>query len=71
LAKEDAAGQYYWLCSFGSCIRQREITKPLKLSLPEYMVQMIWIQLEYFPLTTNGKVADKKSLPDPDSSECS
>ncbi|MGI8582950.1 MAG: non-ribosomal peptide synthetase, partial [Chitinophagaceae bacterium] len=37
----------------------------LKNKLPEYMVPMIWVELESFPLLSNGKI-DRKVLPDPD-----
>ncbi|SFJ90098.1 phosphopantetheine-binding protein, partial [Myroides guanonis] len=49
---------------------KERLQNQLKLSLPEYMVPMIWIQLESFPLTTNGKL-NKRLLPDPDNSDLS
>ncbi|MCW3113675.1 MAG: amino acid adenylation domain protein, partial [Segetibacter sp.] len=41
------------------------ITSYLNSKLPEYMVPSLWVELESFPVTPNGKV-DKKALPDPD-----
>jgi acyl carrier protein len=47
----------------------REVIKDyLKDKLPEYMIPNVWIELERFPLTTNGKI-DKKALPDFDTVE--
>ncbi|MBC7872884.1 MAG: amino acid adenylation domain-containing protein, partial [Ferruginibacter sp.] len=37
----------------------------LKTRLPEYMLPRLWVPLESFSLTNNGKI-DRNSLPDPD-----
>jgi amino acid adenylation domain-containing protein len=39
-----------------------ELRQMLRLKLPEYMVPSVFIRLERFPLTPNGKV-DRKALP--------
>ncbi|MFH6996197.1 amino acid adenylation domain-containing protein, partial [Flavobacterium sp. FlaQc-48] len=72
LAKEDAGGNKRLV---GYVVVDKELNKNqiqeyLKLSLPEFMVPMIWIQLESFPLTTNGKL-NKRLLPEPDNSDLS
>jgi acyl carrier protein len=41
-----------------------EIREHLFKKLPEHMVPAIYIQVDRFPLTANGKI-DKKKLPDP------
>ncbi|WP_316814876.1 polyketide synthase [Pedobacter nyackensis] len=41
-----------------------ELIEYLKKEMPEYMVPTVFVQLEVFPLTSNGKL-DKKSLPPP------
>ncbi|SNR31532.1 hybrid non-ribosomal peptide synthetase/type I polyketide synthase, partial [Flavobacterium sp. ov086] len=72
LAREDVNGTKRLV---GYVVLEGELDKErlqnqLKLSLPEYMIPMIWIALDVMPLTSNGKL-DKKGLPDPDSSELS
>ncbi|UFH41822.1 non-ribosomal peptide synthase/polyketide synthase [Flavobacterium cupriresistens] len=72
LAKEDTAGNKRlvgYVVLEGS-LNKEVLQEQLKLSLPEYMVPMIWVELDQMPLTSNGKL-DKKALPDPDSSELS
>jgi len=41
-----------------------ELRSYLKKQLPEYMVPIVWVELERFPLSPNGKV-DRKRLPAP------
>ena len=52
-------GAYYQ----GSTSR-KEIKKALKESLPSYMIPSVYIKVDQFPLTPNGKV-DRKALPKP------
>jgi amino acid adenylation domain-containing protein len=40
----------------------------LKKKLPEYMIPSVFINMEKFPLTPNGKI-DRKALPEPDSNK--
>uniref|UniRef100_UPI002602E675 amino acid adenylation domain-containing protein n=2 Tax=uncultured Kordia sp. TaxID=507699 RepID=UPI002602E675 len=43
-------------------IDNKAIQKEIAKQLPDYMIPKLYMQLESFPLTTNGKI-DKKSLP--------
>ncbi|WP_348739076.1 amino acid adenylation domain-containing protein, partial [Tenacibaculum sp. 190524A02b] len=72
LAKEDVNGNKRLV---GYIVTEGEFNKELtqeklKGSLPDYMIPMIWIVLKEMPLTANGKL-DRKSLPEPDSTELS
>ncbi len=49
-------------------IDSKSIQKVLGNQLPEYMIPKLYIQLEGFPLTTNGKI-NRKALPAPMSSD--
>ncbi len=44
---------------------QEAITSYLKAELPEYMVPALWVSMDNFPISPNGKI-DKRALPDPD-----
>ncbi|MBJ6369615.1 non-ribosomal peptide synthetase, partial [Snuella sedimenti] len=49
-------------------VEGKSIEEQLKAKLPEYMVPKLYIQMEAFPLTINGKV-DRKALPAPTGSD--
>jgi amino acid adenylation domain-containing protein len=72
LAKEDNSGTKRLV---GYVVLEEQLDKEnlqqqLKSSLPDYMVPMLWIELESMPLTSNGKL-DKKALPEPEISDLS
>ncbi|MBJ6369821.1 phosphopantetheine-binding protein, partial [Snuella sedimenti] len=72
LAKEDTSGSKRlvgYVVASGAFDKDR-IQESLKNSLPEYMVPMVWVEMESMPLTSSGKL-DKKDLPDPDGSQLS
>jgi amino acid adenylation domain-containing protein len=69
LAKEEQSGNRrliaYVVTANG--YDRSEIQAHMRRYLPEYMVPASIMELELFPLTSNGKI-DKKLLPDPDAS---
>ncbi len=69
ITRDDNSGNKL-LCAY--VVGEKELTvtqlrKHLFQSLPNYMIPSYFIQLDKFPLTTNGKV-DRKKLPEPDGS---
>jgi amino acid adenylation domain-containing protein len=72
LAKEDKHNIKrligYVVCKDSEKFDKQDIIAYLKSKLPEYMVPMLWVELETLPLTVNGKI-DRKALPDPEVAE--
>ncbi|HEX3048878.1 MAG TPA: amino acid adenylation domain-containing protein, partial [Bacillota bacterium] len=65
IAREDKEGNKY-LCAYivsGAELTVGELRTHLSARLPEYMIPSSFIQLEYMPLTPNGKI-DRRSLVD-------
>jgi amino acid adenylation domain-containing protein len=70
LAKDDQHGDkrlVAYIIPSGNLDREG-VLMDLKDQLPDYMIPAVWIELESFPLTANGKI-DRNALPDPGSSE--
>ena len=55
---------YYILEDNFKLLSQESIIGQLSSKLPEYMIPKAFIEMEFFPLTSNGKL-DKNALPDP------
>ncbi len=68
LAREDVPGDKrlvaYVLAAKGQAPVARELRAKLAKDLPEYMVPAMYVVMEAFPLTPNGKV-DRKAFPPP------
>ncbi|MEN2401845.1 non-ribosomal peptide synthetase [Flavobacterium sp. MC2016-06] len=64
---ENASKQLIAYVIDGGNFNDKEAINRLKEILPDYMVPHVYITLESFPLTRNGKI-DTKSLPEPNSS---
>ncbi|MCB9252923.1 MAG: amino acid adenylation domain-containing protein [Flavobacteriales bacterium] len=47
---------------------KEEVIKYLKNLLPDFMIPLVWIEMENWPFTPNGKI-DRKSLPIPETEE--
>ena len=69
MVREDVAGDKRLVCYVvgEESVSARELRSYLVDKLPEYMVPSVFVLLEKFPLTPNGKV-DRKALPAPERS---
>lgn len=69
LAREDPPGDKrlvaYVVPTHSHSLHSGELQEELALTLPDYMIPKLYVFLDAFPLTSNGKV-DLKSLPVPD-----
>ncbi|MBB5619456.1 amino acid adenylation domain-containing protein [Pedobacter cryoconitis] len=69
LAPADESGQkrlVSYVTASGQQFDRDALVAYLEAHLPDYMIPHVFIELEVFPLTANGKL-DKKALPDADS----
>ncbi|WP_162034270.1 non-ribosomal peptide synthetase, partial [Chryseobacterium potabilaquae] len=66
LAKENSSGLKYLVGYYVSdaALNHEELSVHLSGLLPDYMVPSVYVHLEEFPLTINGKL-DRKALPEP------
>jgi amino acid adenylation domain-containing protein/non-ribosomal peptide synthase protein (TIGR01720 family) len=67
IAKEDAEG-HRRLVAYVQVVGEFDkgaVINYLQTKLPDYMIPAIWVSVDHFSLTHNGKI-DKKALPDPD-----
>ena len=68
IVREDIPGEKvlvaYMVTKAGEKVSIDELRRFLRQQLPEYMVPVVFIPLDAFPLTTNGKV-DRRVLPAP------
>ena len=71
MVREDVAGDKRLVCYVvgeeSLSPTARELRSPLLDKLPEYMLPSVFVLLDKFPLTPNGKV-DRKALPAPEQS---
>ncbi|MCU1259742.1 MAG: non-ribosomal peptide synthetase, partial [Bryobacterales bacterium] len=69
IAREDVPGDKrlvgYVVPSANQSTRASELGTWVKQKLPEYMTPAVFVELERFPLTSNGKV-DRRNLPEPE-----
>jgi hypothetical protein len=68
LFREDSPGNprlvAYVVPDTGPVVSVRELSRSLKMKLPEYMIPSAFVILESLPLSSNGKI-DRRALPTP------
>ncbi|MGB3463684.1 MAG: non-ribosomal peptide synthetase, partial [Cyclobacteriaceae bacterium] len=57
----------YYVC-YNTNAPETDLREKLSQSVPEYMIPQVFVKMESFPFTSNGKL-DKRAFPDPDFSE--
>jgi amino acid adenylation domain-containing protein/non-ribosomal peptide synthase protein (TIGR01720 family) len=67
LAKERGAGGKYLVGYYvsGKPVQQGLLEDYLRTFLPDYMIPSVYVHMERFPVTVNGKL-DRQALPDPE-----
>ncbi|MEM9272243.1 MAG: amino acid adenylation domain-containing protein [Cyanobacteria bacterium P01_F01_bin.143] len=68
VARSETEGSKYlaaYVTSKGESVNRRQLRSFLQQKLPEYMIPGVFVVLETFPLTPNGKI-DRRALPAPD-----
>ncbi|WP_143569680.1 non-ribosomal peptide synthetase, partial [Tenacibaculum agarivorans] len=72
LAKEDVVGnkRLVGYVVLEEAFEKEVVQSELRKNLPDYMVPLIWVEMESMPLTNNGKL-DRKALPNPNISDLS
>jgi amino acid adenylation domain-containing protein len=70
IPRKDPSGEYflaaYLVLKPDALVSAADLRKHLQSHLPDYMIPSVFVVLDAFPLTTNGKV-DRAALPAPDS----
>ncbi len=71
MVKQSQVNHHYLISYFTSVVvfdektLIKQIKSAIQQNLPDYMVPSIYVRLDEFPLTSNGKI-DRKALPDPE-----